>query len=181
MSGDYRLVFDMADHPLPLGPGLFIPLVFVAIGALMVFRPVLMQRLLPGGLQGRARRLFSWIYLVFAIAVTGAFLASNLGRSHDLKLARERGDVEVTEGCLEAFHPMAASGHEKESFRLKGRCLAYSDYVITPGFHHTEARGGPVHADSRVRVTHTAGTILRLEVQDHACPAAPEPGVGQGC
>ena len=37
-------------------------LIFVAVGVLLVFRPALMQRILPSGLQGRARVIFSWFF-----------------------------------------------------------------------------------------------------------------------
>ena len=181
MSGDYRLVFDIADHPFPLGPALFVPLIFTAIGALLVFRPALMRRLLPWGLQGRSRQVFSWVYFVFAILVTGSFLTTTLGQSHRLKTALARGEAEVSEGCLQAFHPKPVSGHGTERLRLNGRCFAYSDQVVTPGDNRTEARGGPVPADRGLRVTHLDGTILRLEVRDHACPAVPDPSPGQAC
>ena len=53
-----------------------IPLVLICAGLLLVFAPELMQRLLPYGLQGRARRIFSWVFLCGGIV--GA-LATFLG------------------------------------------------------------------------------------------------------
>lgn len=181
MTGDYRLVFDIAAHPTGLGGFILVPLVFTGIGALLVFKPALMQRLLPRGPQGRARTAFAWVYFLFSVTVTLAFLASHLSAQRRLQSALTNGTASVVEGCLDAFHPMPAHGHETERLWLKGRCLAYSDFIATPGFNHTEVRGGPVHADSGVRITHADGVILRLEVRDHACPPAPDIEPGPAC
>ena len=34
--------------------------------------------------------------------------------------------------------------------------------------------GGPIHADSKIRAAFVGNDVVRLEVQQHACPPAPE-------
>lgn len=108
-------------------------------------------------------------------------LIGNFSANYILRTARSDGSFSVTEGCLQSFHPMPYDGHDTERLGINGRCFSYSDYSLTPAFNHTEAHGGPVHADSRLRVYYVGGSIVRLEVADHACPAAPDVPKGQPC
>jgi hypothetical protein len=45
----------------------------VTVGAMLLFKPALMLRTFPGGLQGKARRIFGWIFLIFSISGTTIF------------------------------------------------------------------------------------------------------------
>jgi hypothetical protein len=172
MTTAYQLVFNLADQSVLPGPWILIPVVLTGVGALLVFRPALMQVIMPGGLQGTPRRLFSWFFFLFAGFMTLVVLISTIGASSRLRSDQRRGHASITEGCLQGFHPMPASGHDTERLRINGLQFAYSDYIITPGFHQTESHGGPVHADSRLRLTYIGPDIVKLEVADHACPAA---------
>lgn len=174
MPGEYRLVFDVAEHSSRIEPWIFAPVLLTGIGALLVFKPALMQKLMPHGLQGRARRIFSWAYFLFALVITATFALSNLTQAHGLRASRSSDQHSATEGCLQAFHPMPSSGHDMERLRINDRCFAYSDFIITPAFHQTESHGGPVHADSKLRLLYAGGAIIRMEVADHACPSAPD-------
>lgn len=174
MEPNYRLVFNLADQPFRLDPSFIVPLVLTGVGALLVFKPDLMQRLLPRGPKGTARKIFSWFYFLFSAFMTVTFLVSTVGESNRLRAAQKSGAVAVTQGCLQAFHPMPVSGHDTERLKINGQTFAYSDYIITRAFHQTESHGGPVHADSKLKVSHVDGDIVRLEVADHACPTAPD-------
>jgi hypothetical protein len=57
---------------------------------------------------------------------------------------------------------------------LNGRIFQYSDYMVTSGFHNAESHGGSIHPDSKLRLTVVGSDIVKVEVQQHACPAAVE-------
>ena len=168
----YQTAFDISQGPLRFEPFLGIPLLLTAVGALLVFAPRLMNTLLPGGVKGPARIVFSWFYFLFAATLSVIFLASYYTPYFSLRRTLETGQAAVTEGCLQAFHPMPMEGHQDEWFQVSGKTFSYSDYAITPAFRQTESHGGPIHADSRVRIHAVDGNIARLEVIDHACPPA---------
>ena len=86
----------------------------------------------------------------------------------------EKGNLlTVDEGCLKYFHPMPKSGHENEWLVVNGKRFEYSNFVINGAFNQTEAYGGPIHRDTLVRISSSDGQIVRLEVKQRACPAAP--------
>ena len=169
----YRTAFDLARSGVPFEPFLLIPLVLAAVGALLVFMPGLMNRLLPGGPKGSARVIFSWFYFLFTATLSVVVLTAYYGSYFGMRQALRTGQAAVVEGCLETFHPMPEGGHDEERIKVGGQVFTYSDYILTPGFSQSESHGGPIHADSRVRIHAVGDTIARLEVVDHACPPAP--------
>ncbi len=52
-----------------------------------------------------------------------------------------------------------------ESFVVGDRRCAYSDDLVTAGFHNTRRHGGPIREGLYVRVTYFGNSILRLEVE----------------
>jgi hypothetical protein len=59
--------------------------------------------------------------------------------------------------------------------KVGGRQFSYSAIETgSPAFHGSETYGGPIHRDSKVRIGFVRDKIMRLEVQDHVCPPAPE-------
>lgn len=174
MLQPYRVAFDLSAQPFSPSPGILIPLVLTCFGAALVFQPDLMKQFMPGGVQGEARRIFSWAFFLVAGLVTVAFAAFPYAQDKKLRAAEKSGAVHVAEGCLQAFHPMPSAGHDMEHFKLDGHTFTYSDFVLVPGFHQSEASGGPIHADSRVRLHYVGTNIVRVDVVDHACPSAPD-------
>ena len=69
---------------------------------------------------------------------------------------------------------MPQEGHDVEKIEVDGHIFTYSDYISTPAFHITESHGGPIHADSKVRLAFSGQDIVRVEVQQKACPKAPD-------
>jgi hypothetical protein len=139
-------------------------LIFVVIGALLVFRPALMLTLLPNGLQGRARKIFSWFFFIFALLWTAiSFIVTFL---EYLKVTSDlsAGRYSVVEGTVTDFVPMPYGGHSLERFTVNGNSFSYSDYVVTSGFHNTASHGGPIREGLRVRITYSGNLILRLDV-----------------
>lgn len=112
-------------------------IIFIFLGGLLVCAPNLMQTVLPQGLQGRARRTFSWFLLVFAIVWTTVSFAATYGHYVSLKSAIVTGRYKTAEGLIQNFHPMPYTGHAMESFDAGGAHFEYSDYVITGAFNNT--------------------------------------------
>jgi hypothetical protein len=169
----YRVAFDLADQPFRLNPpSVVVPLILTVVGALLVFMPARMQRLLPNWPMGVSRKGFSWFYFLGSGFSLMIFAYSWINSSLTLRSVEKNGAAQVVEGCMETFHPMPVTGHDTERLTIKGQAFEYSDYIITPAFSRTESHGGPVHADSRLKIFHVGGDIVRLEVADHACPPA---------
>ena len=85
-------------------------------------------------------------------------------RYHELLVAYRAGRYSTIEGPVEDFHPMPAQGHSAECFRVQTARFCYSDDIISPGFNHDTAHGGPIRANLPVRVEFIGADILRLEV-----------------
>jgi hypothetical protein len=182
----YRLVFDLAAQPSPWSS--FWLLLAVGIVGLLLFCVV--AGWIVGGFTGRWPRAGNagWFVAVFTACVGGAMTFGGLqqmSRERAFREAVRTGPIQKAEGCLDYFLP-GSTGEGRwtgvdERWSVAGRRLSYSQGDMGSAFHQIEARGGPVHADSRVRVslvpdTHSGGAnIVRLEVQDGACPAAPRP------
>ena len=160
----FTTVFDAAQqgHPACRLNGIGVTL--VCVGLLLVLAPDLMQRLLPYGLQGRARKIFSWVFLGMALA--GAFVTfRTTTHSYDVAAAMSRdGKYSVVEGQVTNFVPMPYGGHARESFAVGGKTFTYSDYILTGCFNNTTSHGGPIRAGLTVRISHVGNCIVRLEV-----------------
>ncbi|HEY1933364.1 MAG TPA: hypothetical protein VGG99_15230 [Acetobacteraceae bacterium] len=158
-------VFDASD-PSFFGYWWFpsFGLLFVGVGFLLVFRPAHMQHLTPSGLQGMARRIFSLCIFVFAMLWTA--LASTVAFTQYWFAASEltAGRYSVVEGPVTHFVPMPYGGHADESFVVEGHRFAYSDYVMTPGFHNSASHGGPIREGLYVRIAYVGNTILRVQI-----------------
>jgi len=125
------------------------------------------------------RRIFMLLFsIVWSLGVLVA-LGSDFTQTREARARVRAGDYVVTEGCLEHFHP--GSPATRRAARSAGpspaRRFSYANGSVGPRYHVTEAAGGAVHPDARVRVTHLADSedILRLQVIPHACPPAPDP------
>jgi hypothetical protein len=83
---------------------------------------------------------------------------------HRLLSAYHAGQYSTVEGLVEDFHPMPPQGHSAECFRVQTATFCYGDDIISPGFNHDTAHGGPIRANLPVRIAFIGGDILRLEV-----------------
>ena len=167
---NYYTVFDLAQAGYRNWWFPASGLIFVFIGSLLVFAPDWMQKLLPYGFQGRARRLFSWFFFVFALLLTGTSIVGTYGQYLSLRQVEGDGRFKVVEGEVRSFRPMPYSGHAYESFEVGGVAFHYSDYEVTPGFNNTASHGGPIREGLPVRITYYGNTILRLEIRTDRAP-----------
>lgn len=172
----YNLKFDIASSGLQLEAWMLPLIILPVVGAFLVFQPKLMLRLLPSGLQGRLRIIFSWFFFLFSTTISAIWLTSYLATYLHLRDARVTNGFQTVEGCLQGFHPMPEGGHDSERLLFGGIAFEYSDYTVTPAFNVTEPLGGPIHADSRVRIGYVGPDIVRVETIDNACPKAPDLG-----
>jgi hypothetical protein len=160
----YTTVFDASQHGYENFWSLTPILILVALGAMLVFRPALMQLVLPQGLQGRARRIFSWCYFIFSLLMAAALLPGTLAEYQRATSDLREGRYSVVEGPVSDFMPMPYEGHAQESFTVNGHRFSYSDYIMTAGFRNTASHGGPIREGLYVRISYSGNLILRLEV-----------------
>ncbi|MFY9763350.1 MAG: hypothetical protein WB772_21060 [Xanthobacteraceae bacterium] len=162
----FKTVFDAADQGYIVTAGWFpaFGLIFVCLGALMIFAPGIMDRILPSGPQGKARRIFSWCLLIFAVLWTVINFAATYREYRTAVTALRGGEYAIVEGPVTDFVPMPYAGHSMESFVVGGHRFSYSDYGVTSGFHNTASHGGPIHDGLHVRISYVGNLILRLEV-----------------
>jgi hypothetical protein len=125
-----------------------------------------MQRILPAGLQGRSRRVFSWVFFLFAVAWTFFTFAGTYSGYSSATNALDTGKYSVVEGPVTQFVPMPYTGHSEESFVVDGKRFSYSDFIVTSGFHNAASHGGPIRAGLYVRVSYIGNVILRLEIAE---------------
>jgi uncharacterized protein YjeT (DUF2065 family) len=160
----FNVMYDAAQQGYPAWHMNGMSLVLVCVGLLLVLAPDLMQRLLPRGLQGRARRIFSWFFLCAALVGTFVTFWSTT-QPYDAAAAALRDHrYSVVEGPVTAFVPMPYSGHAQESFVVGGRKFSYSDYILTGCFNNAASHGGPIRPGVVVRISYTGNCIVRVEV-----------------
>ena len=158
-----KLVFDILQSDYTEWKPILLGLAFVALGLLLTLAPRLMQKLLPGGLQGKARIAFGWILLAFALAWTYGAYDNTYPSYKRLREAAARGQAVTIEGPIEHFHPMPYGGHDSESFDVAGEHFSFSDYSYTGGFNRSASHGGPLHEGLWVRIAHIDHIIVKLE------------------
>ena len=156
----FTTVFDVSQQGYQAADSAF-GLIFVAMGAMLVFRPVLMQRLMPRGLQGKARQVFSWCFLCFSLLWTTIVFTATFAEYRRVTADLREGRYSIVEGPVEDFVP---TGHSMESFTVGGHRFSYSDYLGTSGFHNTASHGGPIRQGLYVRISYSGNLIMRLEI-----------------
>lgn len=160
----FQTVFDSTQNGYKAWAPIAIPLSLTGIGALLVFAPNLMQKILPGGVQGKARKVFSWFYFCFTFLFTTTDLISAAKEYYSIKHSFATGEYKVVEGVVTNFVPMPYSGHALESLKVNGVPFSYSDNELTWGFNNTALHGGPIHEGIYVRISYIGNIIIKLEL-----------------
>ena len=164
----YQTVFDLAQSGYKTWPFPALGLIFVMIGAVMVFFPAFFNSFSWGFIKGQGRRVFSWFFLLFSIAWTTLAFLSTYGEYSTLRDRLDRRTVEVVQGNVENFQADA----KRESFDVSGTHFEYSYYTASNAFNTPSTHGGPLRAGLRVRITHVEGKIVRLEILRTNPPSA---------
>ena len=118
------------------------------------------------------RGLVLWMGGLLVVAIV-TFVSYWCFRQAQLRTDYLQGRASIVEGCLTGFTRSPVPGHDSDSIRVGQEKLSYDDNTPNGGYHVTEAEGGAIHADSRVRLYLVGDVIVRLDVQQHACPVAP--------
>lgn len=184
---DYSLVFDLAQAASPW-PGIALVFAIGIVALAITLALLLWLRGRFGGKPSPTNRKTIWFFTLFASIWAVAMLFGGVhqtARERALQAAARSDLVRTVEGCLDTFTPERASSMRgttsDERWSVAGQRFAYSSGDMGSAFHLIEREGGPVHADSRVRVSFvpdrfTGGVqIVRLEVMDRACPMAKNP------
>ncbi len=175
MLEGYKLVFDMATQPKAFDPGLVPIFILPAIGLILVLvSQNIIDQFLSRGPKGAAGKIFAWAFFLATSFIAVTIMLGTRHQAQSLGAAMHAGKTSVAEGCLRYFHAMPRGGHDMEKIQVGDRVLSYSDYVETPAFHNAETNGGPIHPDSRVRLTTVGDDIVRVEVEQKQCPPTPD-------
>ena len=102
------------------------------------------------GLQGPARRMFSWFFLCFGLLASVVVFLSTT-KPYDAAVEHR---YRIAEGTVTDFVPMPYTGRSLESFVVGVRKFSYSDYILTGCFNTTASHGGPIRSGS-LSASHT--------------------------
>lgn len=160
----FETVFDISKSGINNWQMLLIPLLLTVLGALLVFAPNFMQKILSDGVQGKARHIFSYFYFGFALFMTILWIWSVGSEYYKSITAFGSGKYKIVEGRVTDFVPMPYEGHADERFRVNGVPFSYSDYSITCGFNNSASHGGPISEGLYVRISYVGNIILKLEI-----------------
>lgn len=189
-------VFDLIQAPERIRPDLgpfalmiFLGMALASLGSIILWftrpNPAGLSELLrfTSGASRWPRRL-GWFLAFIGAGWTGVASAGLYQGLRDAGVARKAatdGRYLTLEGCLDEFEPgarvvgRAGSGYER--WRIGGQEFRYGAGQFGYAYEKVEPLGGIVHAESRVHVAYVLNgdeaDILRLEVIQHACPAAP--------
>ena len=151
----YRVVFDIAEAGYQW-QSLTIGLAPIAAATLVI---------LLGMLFDKRNRRPAIILLILFSSATMVVFAATFYRYASLVQGKRAGRVAIVEGAVNNFKP--GGSHRRESFCVESSCFEYSRNAPMDGFINAESQGGPIIKDGlQVRVTHVAGTIVRLEVAE---------------
>jgi hypothetical protein len=169
-SGNFTKVFDLVDVGFRGWSFSAFGLIFVAFGIGLVMFPTALRAVKIPYLDFRSgkNRYVGYLFLGFALLWTvGSFWQTYSQHLRHMALISQN-QCRIVEGSVEHFVPMPYGGHAVESFSVAGIVFRYSDFYISDGFNNAASHGGPIAADSYVRICYDPrdNAILRLEIRD---------------
>ena len=166
---NYELIYDAANSDFSEWGLIGIGLVFVVIGAILVFSPTL-RSAFGRGASEKSTKLFAKVFFGFSIVWTLGAGSGMLLDYNKAKSASKNNTCAVVEGRIENFHPMPRGGGQQEKFRVSDVRFEYSDYIISGGFNNTASHGGPIAENLQARICYfyseskNENIIVRLEI-----------------
>jgi hypothetical protein len=167
-------VFDLIVRPNEVSPAYGLEALFFLAGVAVLLLGVVFSR----------RRLFIIAFAVIWLTFTSIMTFQDVQHAFDVRHRLSRGEYQTLEGCLDFFHPGWFDGGrtvaDDERWSVAGHQFEYGENQVRFAYHLVEPRGGAVHADTRVRVAYVTDQflgrddIVRLQVRQHACAAAPD-------
>lgn len=159
---DYTTVFDVTQSGFRQWWFPASGLIFIAIGLAL---PALIRAGIFQNVPPLMAKWFPRVFLGFAIFWTLTSFVGTFGGYWSAVQTLRSNRAEVVEGIVTEFKPMPHTGHAMESFVVQGVRFEYSDYVVTAGFNNTTSHGGPIREGLPVKIWHSGGRILRLDVK----------------
>jgi len=171
MSADHFVkVFDVLDAGYRDWTFPAFGLIFVAVGTVIAVFPMIARMAgIPFlSFQSRWRAFSRYGMVVLAILWTAVVFLATYSAHLRHKWLVEENRCSVVAGPVEHFVPMPSAGHAQETFTVAGVPFGYSDFGVTDAFNNTRAYGGPINANSYVRICYdpSDNAILRLEIRD---------------
>jgi hypothetical protein len=171
LAGDrFVKVFDVLDSSFKDWPFPAFGLIFVVIGIVILIFPTAVRAAgIPYlNMPSRFQKFSLYGVLGFSLLWTANSFSETYFPHLRHKALTQDNRCRTVEGPVERFVPMPYTGHGVESFSVGGAAFEYSDFIVTDGFNNTSSHGGPVRADSYVRICYdpSDGAILRLEIRD---------------
>jgi hypothetical protein len=171
----FRLAFDILTSPDPWVSDFLSLSALAVVGLIFLLLPKRFWQIANPRQPPMFAKVGGGTMFLFCAAISISWAVNHATQLKTFRTLARENRLAFVEGCLQGFHPMPAGGHDDERIAVAGKRFAYSDYdMSSPRFNNTSARGGPIHADSAVRIWYEGDSILRLMVSDHACPPAPD-------
>jgi hypothetical protein len=169
MSSDqFVKVFDVVDAGFRDWTFSAFGLLFVVVGLGIVLFPSIMRALkIPYFEFEKGARTVGFFFIVFA-SIWTVFCFRQTYSEHQRHAAMVRqNECSIVEGRVVHFSPMPYGGHVNESFSVSGVDFHYSDFNATDAFNNATSHGGPINANSYVRICYDPqdNAILRLEIR----------------
>ena len=162
----YETIFDVAQNGFRAWIWIAAGLGLTAFGALFLAAPGFVDRILPSGLQGTARRIFGWAFVLFALIWTVTVAVFSWTRYSALRDASASGTCTTAEGAVTDFEPQIDK--QDEAFRVAGVTFRYNDASVTGGYNATARTGGAIREGMLVRICYVPldgrNIIVRLDV-----------------
>ncbi len=160
----YQLIFNAADFQVNNWTFMPVPLILTVVGIFLI------------KFSGKPKvtwysnwpphPIFAWFFFLFVASISVVIIGLQVNQWLEIRAAVAQHNYHVVNGPVQDFKPMPREGHAEESFSVSGVRFSYSDFEVTQGFRNTEAYGGPIHANSRVRL----GYICRPSETDCSNP-----------
>jgi len=113
--------------------------------------------------------VFGIIFSSFAGLFTVVSAPAILGEFFKTKSVYDNNLYQTTEGVVEYYHPMPASGHDSERFTVNGIEFEFSDFDAGDyGYNNAASLGGAIKQGLKVRIGYfdngSKNVILKLEL-----------------
>ena len=163
----FTKVFDVVDAGFRDWTFSAFGLIFVVAGVGIILFPSMMRAVkIPYFEFELGSKTAGFFFIAFAILWTGGAFWQTYSQHLRHAVLAEQNQCSIVEGRVQNFVPMPYSGHADESFSVSGVSFRYSDFKITDAFNNTASHGGPINANSYVRICYDPqdNAILRLEI-----------------
>jgi hypothetical protein len=159
-------VYDFHNQAIIPPEGLIL-LAFVAFGISLFFYNKYYGNLPFSILKGK---YFGLIIASFSMLIFLGISATKIRDCYEAKRKFDNKQYYIVEGVVQDYHPMPASGHDTEQFRVDSVYFEFSDYNLgTFGYKNAASKGGAIKKDLYVQILY-AGingriSILRLKTE----------------